>query len=140
MNYQNIESFKEEFDLYDDFPILSINVRSIVNREHFTKFEALLDSLPIKPLVIGLTETWVTDSTQGPFLNLPGYHPFIQNHRHRFGGGGVGFYISEHLHFSVIDDMNIMEEKLFESLFVSVEVNGKDAVCRTIQKVTKYWP
>ena len=134
-NSQNVDSFKEESDMYDDFPILSINVRSIVNRDHFTKFEALLDSLPNKPMVIGLTETWVTDdSTTGPFLNLPGYHPFIQNHRHRFGGGGVGFYISEHLHYSVIDDMNIMEEKLFESLFVSVDINGKDVICGTIYR------
>ena len=84
---------------------MSINVRSIVDIDHFTKLEALIDSLPIKPMVIGLTETWVTDSSKGSFLNLPGYH-FIQNHRHQFGGGGVGFYISDHLHFSVIDNMN----------------------------------
>ena len=39
---REIESlnFKDESELYEDFPILSINVRSIVNRDHFTKFEA----------------------------------------------------------------------------------------------------
>ena len=136
VNSHEIGSFKDESSIYDDFPIISINVRSIVNKDHWTAFEAFIDSMPIKPLIIGLTETWVTDSSQGPYLNLPGYN-FAQNHRHVFGGGGVGIYIAEHLHYSVIEDMTIMKEKIFESLFVNVDIYGKNVICGAIYRKSR---
>ena len=46
-----------------DFPIISLNIRSIVNTNNFAKFERFLDTLLIKPYVIGLNETWITDSS-----------------------------------------------------------------------------
>ena len=101
---------------YKDFPIISLNIRSIVNYEHFMKFEALLASLPIKPKVIGLTETWIKDSSQGPHDKIRGY-TFIKNNRKNSPGGGVGFYVSDELHFTKIEDISIMKEKVFESRF-----------------------
>ena len=133
METRNIDSFKDESATYDDFPIISINVRSIVNRDHFTALQALLSDMPIRPAIIGLTETWVTDNTQGPYSNLKGYK-FVQNHRHQYSGGGVGFYVADHLHYSVIDSMTIMKEKVFESLFINVDVNDKTIVCGTIYR------
>ena len=135
MTSREIENlnFKDESELYEDFPILSINVRSIVNRDHFMKFESLLDSLPIKPMVIGLSETWVSESSKGSFLNLQGYK-FVQNSRDKCVGGGVGFYVADHLHYSEIDSLTIMNEKLFESIFINVDVDGKNIVCGSVYR------
>ena len=127
-------SFIEESEFLEDFPILSINVRSIVNRDHFTQFEALLENLSVKPMIIALSETWITDLSQGPYSNIPGYQ-FIQNNRKNVnGGGGVCFYIADHLHFTKIDSLTIMKEKVFESLFISVDVNGSSIVCGNVYR------
>ena len=116
-----------------DFPIISLNIRSIVNSNNFAKFEAFLDSLPVKPLVIGLNETWITDLSQGPYSCVPGYN-FIHNNRSKHPGGGVAFYIADHLHFNQIDSLCVMKEKVFESLFVEIDVNGKKLVCGSIYR------
>ena len=48
--------------------------------------------------------------------------------------GGVGFYVSDHLHFSVIDSLSIMEEKSFESLFLNVHVGPQKIICGTLYR------
>ena len=87
---QNL-NFENEGISYESFPIISVNIRSIVNSKNFTKFESLLESLPIKPLVIAISESWATKSSKGAFTKIPGYHEFIQNSRSNTVGGGVGF-------------------------------------------------
>ena len=119
-NYtQNIKelNFSCENQSIEDFPIISVNIRSIVNSKNFTKFESLLESLPIKPMVIAINESWATKSSQGAFTKLPGYHEFVQNYRSDTVGGGVGFYISDHLHFHKIDSLSIMKENHLNHFF-----------------------
>ena len=131
-------SLGESFDSNSDFSIISINTRSIVNNNNFMKFEAFLSTLPIKPKVIGVAETWMSDGSIGPFKKIDGYHEFVYTNRKDCRGGGVGFYVSEDLHFSKIEDISIMKEKVFESLFVKVDVsNGKSIVCGNIYRSPK---
>ena len=45
-----------------NFPVLSLNIRSIVKRDNFTKFEAFLESSTVKPKVIAISETWTKEN------------------------------------------------------------------------------
>ena len=72
--------FVEEVGSFNSFPILSMNVRSIVNRKNFTNFEAFLSDLPVKPMIIALCETWITESSMGPYTRIKGYK-FVRSNR-----------------------------------------------------------
>ena len=43
-------------------------------------------------------------------------------------GGGVGIYVKDIISFSVCDELKIMEEKLFESIFIKVIFGGKSII------------
>ena len=62
--------FVNQTKLYESFPIISVNIRSIVNSKNFTKFESLLEALPVKPMVIAISESWVTNSSKGAFTKI----------------------------------------------------------------------
>ena len=126
-------NFNNEVFVYDNFPMISLNIRSIVNRDNFTKFESFLENLEVKPLVIALNETWITSRSTGPYQSLKGYQ-FVQNHRTGTVGGGVAFYISDEIHFNRIDSLSIMKEKIFESLFIDVEIEGQSIICGTVYR------
>ena len=49
--------------------------------------------MPIRPMIIAINETWITDSSKGPYSKIKGYK-FVQNNRHKNAGGGVAFYIA----------------------------------------------
>ena len=100
----------------NSFRFLCVNVRSLVNNTNFSKLEALVTTLSIRLDVIAVTETWIQSSSAGPFKNLKGYN-FISNNRLICRGGGVGLYIKDNLVFSIRDDLTLMREKIFESIF-----------------------
>ena len=102
-----------------NFTVLSLNIRSIINSNNFTKLESLVSSLSVQPSLIALTETWLRPNQLGSFANLPGYI-FISNSRTKYKGGGVAFYLKDNLTYSLRLDLNIMEEKIFESIFVDI--------------------
>ena len=81
-----------------------------------------------------MTETWITDLSKGPYSKIKGYHKFIHNNRHKNIGGGVGFYIASHLHYTKIESLSLMHEKVFESQFVSVDIDGKNIILGTIYR------
>jgi len=70
---------------------------------------------------------------QGIHINLVDY-TFISNSRLKCRGGGVGMYINNLLSFTVRDDLNIMDEKIFESLFIEVEYNKCTIICGVIYR------
>ena len=105
-------NFQDEIHDYNSFPIISVNIRSLVNRNNFTKFEGFLDTLSVKPLIIALNETWISDKSMGPHQSLPGYQ-FVHKSRKSSVGGGVAFYIEEKIHFNMIEELSIMKEKFF---------------------------
>ena len=125
--------FVEEVGSFNSFPILSMNVRSIVNRKNFTNFEAFLSNLPVKPMIIALCETWITESSMGPYSRIKGYK-FVKSNRQKVPGGGVAFYIAEHLHHTKIESVSIMKEKIFESLFLNIDIDGKSIICGSLYR------
>ena len=68
------------------FMTMCVNVWSL-NQDHFTKLDALISSLPIKPKVLGINETWLNSNDDGPHNNL-GSYSFISNCRKVMKGGG----------------------------------------------------
>ena len=49
-------------------------------------------------------------------------------------GGGVGLYVKNDITFLVYDDLTIMKEKNFESIFVNVKIDGKMITCGTVHR------
>ena len=117
INTSNIHDIAINHNFTNQFLGKSVNIRSLVNTANFTKLEALIFSLPRKPDIIAITETWVTPLNSGPYNNLDNYI-LVQNPRKNLKGGGAAFYIKNNLQFTVIDELSIMYEKVFESIFV----------------------
>ena len=120
-------------DKDSNFTVLSLNIRSLNNQNNFMKLESLISALPIKPCLIAITETWLKPDQSGPFANLPGYY-FISNPRIKHKGGGLGFFIQNNLTYSLRSDLNLMKEKIFESLFVDIKFKNRVVTCGTVYR------
>lgn len=88
LDSSTIHSLTDDTNFENMFSSLCVNTRSIVNPKNVCKLEALLMSLPFKPDIIAVTETWIQPNSKGPYLNLPGYN-FISNSRQKCRGGGT---------------------------------------------------
>ena len=53
-----------------NFTSVCLNVRSIVNKEHYNLFESWIQSLKFLPDIIAINETWEKKSSFGQFRNL----------------------------------------------------------------------
>ena len=83
-----------------------------------------MSTLTLAPSLIAVTETWLKPNYLESLVNLPGYL-FISNLRIQTQGGGVGFYAKENLIYLARLDLNRMEEKNFEFLFINVKFKYK---------------
>ena len=102
----------------DTFSLLHINIRSI--SKHFDDLQILLDSQSNHSFsVIGLTETWLSSDTNLPYA-IDGYD-LIVNNRSKKSGGGVALDLSNCLEFTVLNELNFMNE-FIESLFVEISI------------------
>ena len=100
---------------------------------NFSKLEALILSMQCKPDVIFICETWIRLTHSGPYNKLDGYK-FVSNSRKACLGGGVAFYVKNSLQFNVVNELFVMDEKIFESLFINVQVGKETIVCGTIYR------
>ena len=67
----------------------------------------------------------------GPYKNIDGYN-FISNCRQKCICGGVAFYIKDTLEFTLCDELTIMKEKNFESIFINIQNKNDIIKCGTI--------
>ena len=138
------------FDEYDidmsnknsnKFSSIGVNIRSLANTKNFAKLQLFLKSLCFKPTVIAINETNLRDNESGPHSNLSKDYHFISNcrkiHSKRNKGGGVGLYLKNSLDYKVRDDLTIMADKIFESLFVEVKCTNKTVIYGTIYRSPK---
>ena len=130
---EEVDTLCDDFDDLCNFTSLCVNVRSIQNIENLTRFQALVASLSIKPSIIAINETWLSDTDFGPHHQLPDYN-FIHNHRTKGRGGGVGIYIQSSLPYTVRNDLSVMKNKIFESLFVDLHFRSKTITAGTIYR------
>ena len=115
------------------FSSLCINIRSLVNPQNFSKLESLISALDVKPDVIAVNETWEKPYCFGQYKNLNGY-VYISNPHLKCRGGGSGLYIRNNLVFSIISELTIMEERIYESVFVTIYFKSKPIICGTIYR------
>ena len=70
-----------------NFTSICLNIRSIVNKDHFNIFESWIQSLKLLPYILAINESREKKSI-GQFRNLKHYE-YISNFRQNLRGGGV---------------------------------------------------
>ena len=117
----------------DSFSTICVNVRSLINPHNFSKFESLISGLDFQPHLIAVNETWEKPHTIGQHKNLNEY-VYVSSLRVVSRGGGVGMYIKQNLIFAACPELSLMHEKSFESLFVTIQVEGRGLICGTVYR------
>src|SRR6218665_1435555 len=113
-NYYGPNQLHHKFqNLPDAFSIMHLNCRSLIPK--INDLLSLLQLLPVK--IVALTETWLTDELASS-ISVPGYQ-LIHKSRESDRYGGVGFLISNEVHFHEII-MKTKKTEAFESLFISL--------------------
>lgn len=111
-----------------NFSLLNLNIRSLPR--NFDNLTNLLAHLNMQFSAIGITETWLQDSTH--LVDINGYE-FIHKHRSSRPGGGVGLYLSNDLDYTTRVDVNI--DEVAESLFVEINRSqGKNVIVGVIYR------
>ena len=109
------------------------NMRSIVNLLNFSKLEAFIHNLELKPDIIAVTETWIQSNAPSPYYNLSGY-VFVSNRRKSHRREGVDVYIKNIHNCSVVEELTIMNEKPFESIFIKIDIQNIEVLCGNIYR------
>ena len=117
----------------DSFSTICVNVRSLINPHNFSKFESLISGLDFQPHLIAVNETWEKPHTIGQHKNL-NWCVYISNPRVVSRSGGVGMYIKQNLIFARCPELSLMHEKSFESLFVTIQFEGRRLICGTVYR------
>ena len=83
----------------EHFPILNLNIRSIINKFDSLKYllKSLKHSFSIIIISTSLTETWL-DNENCTDYKLDNFN-FVSTNRNKKKGGGVGMFISNDLNF-----------------------------------------
>ena len=96
------------------FFAMHINIRSLTT--NFSKLQTLISSLKIKPQIISINETWLKGDQNGDYNSLFD-DVLVTNCRKGNKGGGVALYIQSSLSFCIREELTLMKETIFESLF-----------------------
>ena len=102
------------------FSLLHLNARSL--NHNLSRLTDFLNSIDLTFSVIGITETWLQDTTENDKYNpiqIPGYN-FIHNYRKDKKGGGVGFFINHSIEYR--HDLEFFDCEVFESIFIEIEM------------------
>lgn len=107
----------------DEFSCLYLNIRSLVR--NFDVFNNFLSSFPVKPDIIALAETKLTETVNlDANVDIPGYCFVHRKSKTHFGG--VGFYISNRIDFETRNDFDLTDKDCdCESLFVEINAKSK---------------
>ena len=119
-NYYDEDDFINNFKNSKLSSILSHNVQGINSK--FNNFREFLNNLKSQNFsfsIIGLQE--IHSVIDRECLNIDGYHDLIFKSRSQSRGGGLGFYISSHIKFKILNDISVFHEKIFESIFLELQ-------------------
>ena len=120
-NKQNVttnlvrKSLTHDSSSHFNFTAISVNIKSLNNYKNLAKLKSLLSALSFKPSIIAVTETWLKPDQLGPHTNLSNY-TFLSNPRSKYRRGGVAFYIRDDIEYTHRIDLDLMNEKKFESI------------------------
>ena len=97
------------------------NIRSL--NKNFDQFRLFTNELKFHYAVLGLSETWLKDTSPSSLFTIDGYE-LITNNRMNKKGGGVGFYISQSLNYDFLQNFSRMSESL-ECIFIELTLPNK---------------
>ena len=107
--------FRNMIDL-NVFSLCHINIRSM--KANLTSFEICLQNLEFEFSVIGITETWLTDSNPD-LCNINGFN-FVETHKTGRSGGGVGIFLRNNILYQIRSDLTLNNE-LSESICIEID-------------------
>ena len=104
--------------------IISINIQSLQSKhlalQQFIHDTLHSQSVPIS--IIALQEVWTLQHPEQ--LSIEHYKLLHNTRPGGMRGGGVGFYVHEHLNAEITHNINI--QKVFECITIKVKINGKN--------------
>ena len=121
-NYYNSNTFYDKFRyIIDDkngscLSLFHLNIRSIP--QNLSKLTAYLCMLPIEFSVIGISESWLTESTEACY-QISGYN---SEHlcRKSKRGGGVSIFIKTNIKYKRRKDLDITNDNA-EAIFIEIK-------------------
>ena len=109
---------------------LNINIQSLQSKyEQFLIEIADFSAKKIQIDIIALQEIW--DVRYPKLLPIPGYKPLICKKRRGMRGGGVGFFIKDHLNAEILEEMSPFENKIIEALTIRLSYPNKKCIILT---------
>ena len=81
--------------------ILVLNIRSL--NKNFPKLQILVNKLKVKPSVIIVSETWITENK--PFLFTLKNYIFL-NKPSETKAGGAGIFLDKNLNYTILNNLN----------------------------------
>ena len=102
-------------------PVVHLNTKSLPLS--FDEFSHMMNKYKFD--IVALSETWLKNNkTQLEYVQIDGYKSEFKN-RESKSGGGVGFYIKEHMNFNVRHDLGKIDESI-EILWIEVQGRNKN--------------
>ena len=117
-----------------DLKIMHINIRSLPNK--MDELKMLIDKANSNNShydIILVCETFINDHNKHQCA-LDNYVLF-EKHRSSKKGGGVAIYVHNSINVEERNDLNIFIEGQIESLFVEIELNGKQMVVGELYRI-----
>ena len=138
-NETNISCFYADFEQLisltetNDFLVATLNIQSL-HAKYFELVEWIenLNKINHCPDIICLQEIWQIDDPS--LFPLDGYHPLIFQTRSAARGGGVGIYINNLLTFKFLPNFSVFHERLFETVFAEVTIEGKKCTIGSVYR------
>ena len=114
-NFNEMLHQKNISEVNNCLSLLHLNIRSL--HRNLDSLTTLLKNLELRFSFIGITETWLRDSSH--HTDISGYN-FVHNPRKDRTGGGVGLYLADNFDFKCRPDLVFSCTECAESLFVEI--------------------
>ena len=131
--YYDEKNFFDKYERSSKLSILNFNVQSLAAKFENLKTFLLSFSNNFHFDVICLEEIWQIEAEE--LFHLDGYHPMVfKCRKNKVQGGGVAIFIRSTFAFSVLEEFSIFYDKIFESLFIQLEVGARKYVIRVLYR------
>lgn len=127
-DYTTLAKYNELNFTPNNFSIIQINCRSLLH--NFNNITSLIERNA--PDVIAVSETWLKQGDEA-YCNLRGYN-FISCPRKEGRGGGVGVYISNKWHSSIIEDATLSLRDVCEGIVVELHYDSYSLIVASLYR------
>ena len=114
-NFNEMLHQKNILEVSNCLSLLHVNI--LILHRNLDSLTILLKNLELRFSFIGITETWLRDSSH--YTDISGYN-FVHNPRKDRTGGGVGLYLADKFDFKYRPDLVFSSTECAESLFVEI--------------------